>query len=108
MRAAEPSTSSRKSSGPRPASISQASATSSALPTAPPSGASMAVSSHTVGRPARSPISRMQTASSRAEARSGMNAPSPTLTSSRIASAPAASFFDITEAAIRPGRARFR
>ncbi len=33
----------------------------------------------------------------------GQNAPSPTLTSSRIASAPAASFFDITEVAIRPG-----
>ena len=30
-----------------------------------------------------------------------MNAPSPTLTSSRIASAPAASFFDMTHAAIR-------
>ena len=55
------------------------------------------------GRPARTPMSRMRTASSRAEARSGMNAPSPTFTSSRIASAPAASFLDITEAAIRPG-----
>ena len=39
-----------------------------------------------------------------AEARSGTNAPSPTLTSRRIASAPAASFFDITDAAISPGR----
>ena len=103
MRAADPSTSSRKSPGPPPASISHDSATSSALPTAAPSGESMAVSSQTVGRPARTPMSRMRTASSRAEARSGMNAPSPTFTSSRIASAPAASFLDITEAAIRPG-----
>ena len=39
--------------GRSPASISQASATSSALPTAAPSGESIAVSSHTVGRPAR-------------------------------------------------------
>ena len=63
----------------------------------------MAVSSQTVGRPARIPMSRMRTASSRADARSGTKAPSPTLTSSRIASAPAASFLDITDAAINPG-----
>ena len=55
--------------------------------------------------PARWPSSSISAASTRASSSVFMNAPSPTLTSSTIASAPAAIFFDMIEAAIS-GRSR--
>ena len=63
----------------------------------------MRVSSQIVGTPARSPSPRMSSASARASSIVRQKAPSPTLTSSRIASAPAASFLHITEEAISAG-----
>ena len=60
----------------------------------------MPVSMQVVGSPASSPSRRMACASSRAEARSGMNAPSPTFTSSTSRLAPAATFLDMIEVAI--------
>ena len=63
----------------------------------------MRVSSQTVGTPARSPSPRIRPASERASSIVRTKAPSPTLTSSRIASAPAASFLLITEVAISAG-----
>ena len=60
----------------------------------------MSVSTQTTSRPARSPSASIVSASSRASSSVFMNAPSPTLTSSTIASAPAASFFDMIDAAI--------
>ena len=48
-------TSSVKSAGPSPRSVATASCTSSAFPTAHPSGWSMSVSTHTTSRPARCP-----------------------------------------------------
>ena len=70
------------------------------MPTARPSGWSMSVRRHATRRPARSPSSRMVSASKRASSSVFMKAPSPTLTSSTIASAPAAIFFDMMLAAI--------
>ena len=61
----------------------------------------MRVSMQVVGRPAAAPSSIMAAASSRARSISGMNAPSPTLTSSTSRDAPAATFFDMMLVAIR-------
>ena len=91
------------SAGAVPRSTSNASATSSALPTALPSGASMRVISQTTRRPARVPRPYISRASSRASSTVRQKAPSPTFTSSTIASAPEASFFDITERRDQPG-----
>ncbi len=88
------------SSSPLPASASSASWTSSALPTERPSGLSIAVTRATVRRPAPSPSCTISEARSMADATSGMNAPRPNLTSSTMASAPAAIFFDMTLDAI--------
>ena len=60
----------------------------------------MSVSRQTTSRPAPRPSSSIVSASSRASSSVFMKAPSPTLTSSTIASAPAASFFDMMLAAI--------
>ena len=55
----------------------------------------MSVSTHTTRRSARRPSSSIASARARASSSVFMNAPSPTLTSSTIASAPAAIFFDM-------------
>jgi hypothetical protein len=60
----------------------------------------MSVSSQTTSRPASLPISIIIVASSRAASAVRMKAPSPTLTSSTIASAPPAIFFDMMLAAM--------
>ena len=61
----------------------------------------MSVSTQTTSRPARSPELEHRLGERRARPSSVfMNAPSPTLTSSTIASAPAAIFFDMMLAAI--------
>ena len=60
----------------------------------------MSVSTQTTSRPARRPSSIIVSARARASSSVFMNAPSPTLTSSTIASAPPASFFDMMLAAI--------
>ena len=91
---------SSSSSSPAPPSASRASCTSRALPTERPSGLSIAVTSATVRRLAPSPRTTISRASSSAAATSGMKAPRPNLTSSTMASAPAAIFFDITLEAI--------
>ena len=83
------STSSVKSAGPWPRTVSSASWTSRALPTAAPSGWSMSVSRQTTSRPACRPSEIIVSASSRASSSVFMNAPSPTFTSSTIAWAPA-------------------
>src|SRR6266540_3703825 len=59
----------------------------------------MSVSRHTTSRPARVPRSSIASARMRASCSVFMNAPSPTFTSSTIASAPAAIFFDMKLAA---------
>ena len=87
-------------SGPAPRSISIDSATSTALPTARPSGTSIAVSSAVVRTPDSVPSRTMVCASSRAASRSRMNAPRPTLTSSTSACVPSAIFLDMIELAI--------
>ena len=56
----------------------------------------MSVSSQVTARPWATPIETIARASWRAEARSFMNAPLPTFTSSTTACAPAAIFFDMT------------
>src|SRR5712692_2895730 len=84
-----------RSPGPRPCSVSIASATSSALPTARPSGWSMSVSSQVTARPCATPIATIARARARADRRSFMNAPLPTFTSSTTAFAPAAIFFNM-------------
>ena len=89
-----------KSSGPAPTIVATASRISSALPTACPSGCSMSVRRHTTWRPARLPRPTICSARIRASSSDFMNAPSPTLTSSTIAWAPAAIFFDMIDAAI--------
>jgi hypothetical protein len=89
-----------KSAGPSPRSVAIVSRISSAFPTACPSGWSMSVSTHATSRPACRPSSSIISASSRASSIVFMKAPSPTLTSSTIASAPAAIFFDMMLAAI--------
>ena len=89
-----------KSAGPRPRTVSSASRISSAFPTADPSGWSMSVSRQTTSSPASTPRLRIASASRRASSIVFMKAPSPTFTSSTIACAPAASFFDMIEAAI--------
>ena len=88
------------SAGPRPFKVSKLSMISSALPTARPSGASIAVSTARVGNPTRRPISTIASASWRAWPTVFMNAPRPTLTSSTSASAPSAIFLLMIEDAI--------
>ena len=60
----------------------------------------MSVSRQTTSRPARVPEIEHRLGELRASSIVFMNAPSPTLTSSTIASAPAAIFFDMMLAAI--------
>jgi hypothetical protein len=60
----------------------------------------MSVSRQTTSRPACSPSSSIVCASALASSSVFMKAPSPTLTSSTIASAPPAIFFDMIEDAI--------
>ena len=91
---------SSRSSGPIPFSVSMASLTSTALPTAYPKGCSMLVITATIRLPAPSPISTMVLASSRESSYRGMNAPVPVFTSRTMPSAPAASFLLIMEEAI--------
>src|SRR5918994_313858 len=93
-------TSSVKSGGPSPRTVATASRISSAFPTAAPRGWSMSVSRQTTSRPARRPSSSMVSARIWASSSVFMKAPSPTFTSSTIASAPEASFFDMMLAAI--------
>src|SRR6267378_2635708 len=84
--------SSRTSGGPRLRRTSIDSRTSTALPTALPSGASIEVSSATQPRPIERQRSTMVRARSRASSSVFMNAPRPTFTSSTRASIPSASF----------------
>jgi hypothetical protein len=77
-----------------------ASATSSALPTASPSGCSICViSAVTCALPAL-PMATISRPRARASSSVSMNAPRPHLTSSTMASAPAASFLLMMLAAI--------
>ncbi len=92
--------SSTTSDGPPPASTSSDSATSSALPAMRPSGVSIAVNSATVFTPCADPSPTIVVASSRARARSFMNAPTPTFTSSTSADVPSAIFLLMMELAI--------
>ena len=84
-----------RSAGPSPRSTAIASASSRLFPTAHPSGWSISVSSQTARMPWAFAIAVIVRASSRADRRSFMNAPLPTLTSRTTASAPAAIFFDM-------------
>ena len=88
------------SAGPLPRSVSTASATSSASPTATPSGSDMFESSARVSMSWSRPSLTIRAASRRAASGSGSSAPSPTLTSSSSRDAPAATFFDMMLAAI--------
>ena len=76
------------------------SATSSELPMFLPSGLSISVISAATLRPCAVPIATIWRANSRALSRSFMKAPSPIVTSSKMASEPAASFLDMMEDAI--------
>ena len=89
-----------RSCGPSPRSASIASATSRALPTARPSGASIRVTSARVRTPCSSPSATMVRARSSARSRSCMNAPAPVLTSSTSAPVPSAIFLDMIELAM--------
>ena len=60
----------------------------------------MSVRRQVTSRPARTPISSICSASTRASSSVFMKAPSPTFTSSTIDCAPAAIFFDMIELAI--------
>ncbi len=91
---------STRSGGPSPRSTATDSATSTALPTARPSGVSIRVSSAVVRTPCSPPSVTMAVASARALAMSGMNAPVPTFTSSTSAAVPSAIFLDMIELAI--------
>ena len=91
---------STRSGGPSPRRVATASSTSTALPTARPSGASMRVSRAVVRTPASVPRPTMVRASSCAAGSSRMNAPLPTLTSSTSAAVPSAIFLDMIELAI--------
>ena len=75
-----------------PLSASMASLISRPLPTAMPRGLSISVMTATVYLPRCEPISTMRRASALASSTVRINAPPPVLTSSTIASAPAASF----------------
>ena len=105
--ATEPSTSIRavnstetsiKSFGPRPLSTSTHSTTSSALPTARPSGASIAVTTASVRTPDAFPIETSDSARRRESASVFMNAPPPVFTSSTSASMPSAIFLLMIDA----------
>ena len=89
-----------RSAGPLPCRTAMLSATSSALPMLWPRGLSISVMSAATLRPCAVPMATIWRASSSAPSRSFMNAPSPIVTSSRIASEPAASFLDMMEDAI--------
>ena len=89
-----------RSSGPSFFKVFTASATSSALPTARPSGSSISDITAIVFLPARLPILTISSASSSASCIFFINAPLPTLTSSTIAPAPAAIFLLIILLAI--------
>ena len=89
-----------RSAGPSPRSASTASATSRALPTARPSGASIRVTSARVRTPCSSPSATIVRARSTARSRSCMNAPVPVLTSSTRAPVPSAIFLDMIELAM--------
>ena len=80
--------------------MATASATSTALPTARPSGVSILVSKAEVATPCSAPSVTMVWASSRACGSSRMNAPLPTFTSSTSAAVPSAIFLDMIELAI--------
>ena len=90
-----------KSAGPWPRTVSSASRTSSALPTACAERL-VHVGEEADDLAASLPAEREhRLREARASSSVFMNAPFPTLTSSTIACAPAASFFDMIEAAIR-------
>ncbi len=90
----------RNPGGPSPLSVSIASSSSSALPTALPSGWFISLMTATTLRPASAPMPTIMRASSRALSNSRMNAPSPTFTSSTMPRAPPAIFLLIMLLAI--------
>ena len=81
-----------RSAGPRPLSVSHTSQISSELPMALPSGRLMSVIKATVLRPTCSPMETIASASRMESSTVFMNAPLPSLTSSRMQSEPAAIF----------------
>ena len=87
-------------SGTAPLSTCTASRTSSAFPTAMPSGWFISVITAATRFPTSAPISTIRSASAFASSGVSMNAPVPVLTSSTIASDPDASFLLITLDAI--------
>ena len=76
------------------------SATSTALPTARPSGWSIRVIRATTDLPRPQPISHIARARARESSSRSMKAPPPVLTSSTRPSIPSASFLDMIDAAI--------
>ena len=92
--------SSKRSLGPFPLKVSMASLTSKALPIANPKGWSISEIMATVFLPTCLPIPTISVASSLAASGVFINAPSPTLTSNTMASAPAAIFLLIILEAI--------
>ena len=89
-----------RSAGPLPCRTAILSATSSALPMFCPKGLSISVISAATLRPWAVPMETISRANSKALSRSFIKAPSPIVTSSRMASEPAASFLDMIEDAI--------
>ena len=81
-----------RSAGPLPRRVSTASMTSRLLPILRPNGVSISVMSAAVRRPLCSPMSTMAFASAMESSSVFMNAPFPVFTSSRMQSAPEASF----------------
>ena len=86
---------------PPPCSTLHASITSRALPIFLPRGISISVMRATVFLPTPAPMPTISCASALESSRVFINAPLPTFTSSRMASAPAAIFFDMMLEAIR-------
>ena len=89
-----------RSCGPSPRRAAMASSTSTALPTARPSGVSMLVTRALVRTPFSSPSLTMMRARLRAFSLSCMKAPVPVLTSRTSAPVPSAIFLDMIELAI--------
>ena len=89
-----------RSAGPFPCRAATDSSTSTALPTARPSGTSIAVSSALVRTWCSAPRATIVSASSRAASRLFMKAPVPTLTSRTSALVPSAIFLDMIELAM--------
>ena len=87
-----------RSAGPIPFSTSRHSITSSALPTAHPSGVSIRVMTASVRTPDALPIETSDSASRRESASVFMNAPLPVLTSRMRASMPSAIFLLMIDA----------